>query len=493
MQKLFSSTRQDWLSNLKGELRGGVVVALGLIAEALAFSLMAGVDPRVGVYTTACLSMTLAICGGRTAMISATSGSTALIMALLVREHGIEYVTATTLLAGVLQIIGGYFHVNRLISFVSQPVIMGFVNALAILIFTSQLPQMENEGWAAYAAIAAGLAIIYLLPRLTTAIPSPVVCIVVLTAFSMYFQPGFQTIADMGRLPVTFPRPTIPSLSSFHSLWLVLPYALGIAVVGLIESLLTSTVVDDLTDTPSDKARECKGQGIGNLVSGFFGGMTGCGIIDQTKINVHFGGRGRLSTFIAGGLMLFMVLVLHRFVAAIPVPALVAVMIFAAITTFNWHSIRTLRTDPPASTAIMLITVAVVLLTNNLAYGVLAGVCINALLFAKQMDRQLHVEAKEDEEHGKLSYLVRGEIFFASTTDFVEQFDFGTRVTDITIDVNNACFRDLTAVSALKRVMDTFGRHKKNITLSGSAHAFEELKRHGKYPPRVYDLMQQYD
>lgn len=488
----FSSKRQEWLGYLGGEIRGGVVVALGLIAEALAFSLMAGVDPRVGLTTTACLSMTLAVCGGRTALISAASGSTALIMALLVREHGVGYVTLTTLLAGLIQIVGGSLRVNRLITFVSQPVIMGFVNALAILILTSQIPQVRDMGPSSYAAVAAGVAIIYLLPRLTTAVPSPVVSVAVLTVFSLIFEPGFRTIADMGRLPEAFPLPLPPAVPSFAAVRLVFPYAFGIAAVGLIESLLTSSVLDELTGTPSDKARECRGQGIGNVVSGLFGGMTGCGIIDQSKINVRFGGRGRLSTFIAGGLMLFMVLALHRFVAAIPVPALVAVMIFAAITTFNWDSVRGLRSDPPASTAVMLATVGVVLLTDNLAYGVLAGVCLNALIFAKRMDGDLRVEVRDDKAHGWRTYTVSGEIFFASSADFAGRFDAGAPATDVTLDLSAARVRDLSAVAALEGVLAAFARQGKHVSLSGYEQAFAGLKRRGDYPLRVARLIRSY-
>lgn len=508
-----SSTRADWLGHLPGDIRGGVVVALGLIAEALAFSLMAGVAPQVGLYTTACLGIVIAFTGGRTAMISASSGSTALIMALLVRHIGVEYVTVTTLMVGVLQIIGGAFRINRLIRYVSYPVVMGFVNALGILIFTSQIPTMRGADFAAWGMIVAGVAIIYLLPRLTTAIPSPVVCIVALTAFSLVSGYHFPTIGETGRLPDAFPVPLWPHIPSVGTLFAILPYAAGIAIVGLMESMLTSRVVDDLTDTPSDKSRECKGQGIANLISGIMGGMTGCGIIDQTKINVKFGGRGRLSTFIAGALLLFMVVELHRWVAAIPVAALVAVMIFAAVTTINWDSLRALRRDPPASTAIMLVTVIVVLATSNLAYGVLAGVCINALIFAGQMDRMLRVDtegpdlpvgpnvpsaqAAPHDESAVRIYRVIGQVFFGASDDFSDMFDYTTGPGRVTVDVSQARFWDLTAVNTLQSVLAKLRRSGKTVLLTGGDAAFAGLKRrrhadHPENPPHVQALLDTY-
>lgn len=498
MAFLLSSRRADWLGHLPGDVRGGVVVALGLIAEALAFSLMAGVDPQVGLYTTACLGIVIAFMGGRTAMISAASGSTALIMALLVRNMGVEYVTVTTLMVGVLQFVGGAFRVNRLIRFVSYPVVMGFVNALGILIFTSQIPTMRHADFAAWGMIVAGVAIIYLLPRLTTIIPSPVVCIMALTAFSLATGHHFQTIGETGRLPNAFPIPLWPHIPSLGTLFAILPYAVGIAIVGLMESMLTSRVVDDLTDTPSDKSRECKGQGIANFLSGIMGGMTGCGIIDQTKINVKFGGRGRLSTFLAGALLLFMVVVLHRWVAAIPVAALVAVMIFAAVTTINWDSLRALRRDPPASTVIMLVTVIVVLATSNLAYGVLAGVCINALLFAGQMHRMLRVDSDGPESGSNIPpassvqdanavrfYRVSGPIFFAAADDFTNMFDYTAGPGRVTVDVSKARFWDLTAVNALRQILDKLRRSGKTVLLTGGDSAFASLKRRPHVPHRT--------
>lgn len=496
-----SSTRSDWLGHLPGDIRGGVVVALGLIAEALAFSLMAGVEPRVGLYTTACLGIVIAFTGGRTAMISAASGSTALIMALLVRNLGVEYVTVTTLMVGVLQYVGGVFRINRLIRFVSYPVVMGFVNALGILIFTSQLPAMREADLAAWTMIVAGVAIIYLLPRLTTIVPSPVVAIVVLTAFSLLSGVHFMTIGESGRLPDAFPVPLWPHLPSPGRLFALFPYAVGIAIVGLMESMLTSTVVDDDTDTPSDKSRECKGQGIANFVSGIMGGMTGCGIIDQTKINVRFGGRGRLSTFIAGALLLFMVVEWHAWVADIPVPALVAVMIFAAVTTINWDSLRSLRRDPPASTAIMLVTVVVVLATGNLAYGVLAGVCINALIFTGQMDRMLRVDRDKVGDGGTTSiriYRVDGQVFFGAADDFVDSFDYADGPGRVTVDVGKARFWDLTAVNALQRVLDKLNRSGKTVLLIGGDTAFQGLMRRSRetgereFPPHVQSLLDRY-
>lgn len=493
MPTALASPGREWFGNIGGDIRGGVVVALGLIAEALAFSFMAGVDPVVGLYTTACLAMTLAFFGGRTAMISAASGSTALIMILMVRAHGVEYVTITTLMAGAIQIIGGFFRVDKLIQFVSYPVIMGFVNALAILIFLAQVPQLLHADLYDYAMIAAGLAIIYLLPYVTRIVPSPVVCIVVLTAFAIWSGLPFQTVGDMGRLPTGLPMPLRLTLPSPDMWAAVFPYALGIAIVGLIESLLTSTVVDDLTATPGNKSRECKGQGIGNIVSGLLGGMTGCGIIDQTKINVRFGGRGRLSTFLAGALLLFMVIALHRWVAAIPSPALVAVMIFAAVTTFNWTSLRALRTDPPASAAIMIITVLVVLVTDNLAYGVLTGVCLNSLIFVNQINRTLRIDSTLEPDGARRVYSVAGHVFFASDDTFISAFDYGEDIKNITIDLGAAHFWDVTSVNTLERALNKLRQAGKNVVLTRAEGAFDKLAAHHHHTPaRAAKLLREF-
>ncbi|WP_444979090.1 SulP family inorganic anion transporter [Brevundimonas abyssalis] len=347
--------RQTWLGNVRGDLLAGMVVAFALIPEAIAFSIIAGVDPAVGLYASFAICVVIAFAGGRPGMISAATGAMALVMVVLVREHGLQYLLAATVLTGVLQIIAGYLKLGVLMRFVSRSVVTGFVNALAILIFMAQLPELTNVGWQTYAMVAAGLAIIYLLPRLTKAVPSPLIAIVVLTALAIFMGMDLRTVGDMGELPSTLPMFLLPDIPlNLETLLIILPYSATLAVVGLLESLMTATIVDDLTDTPSDKNRECKGQGLSNIVAGFMGGMAGCAMIGQSVINVKSGGRGRLSTLSAGLLLLFMIVALGPWVAQIPMAALVAVMIMVSIGTFNWASIRNLREHPKSSSFVML-------------------------------------------------------------------------------------------------------------------------------------------
>ncbi|HMO66408.1 MAG TPA: SulP family inorganic anion transporter, partial [Verrucomicrobiota bacterium] len=328
------STRQAWLGNVRGDLLAGIVVALALIPEAIAFSIIAGVDPKVGLYASFCIAVVIAFVGGRPGMISAATGAMALLMVTLVKDHGLQYLLVATLLTGVLQIIAGVLRVGAVMRFVSRSVMTGFVNALAILIFMAQLPEFKGAGWLVYAMVAAGLAIIYLLPRLTKAVPSPLVAIVVLTILAIWLKLDVRRVGDLGELPSSLPVFLWPQVPwTLETLWIVLPYSLGLAAVGLLESLMTAQIVDDLTDTPSDKNRECTGQGVANIVSGLFGGMAGCAMIGQSVINVKSGGRGRLSALTAGVFLLVLLMVLGPWVKQIPMPALVAVMIMVSIGT----------------------------------------------------------------------------------------------------------------------------------------------------------------
>ena len=375
---LLHSTKKDWFGNIRGDVLAGLVVALALIPEAIAFSIIAGVDPKVGLYASFCIAVVIAFVGGRPGMISAATGAMALLMVTLVKSHGLEYLLAATLLTGVLQIIIGYLKLGSLMSFVSRSVVTGFVNALAILIFMAQLPELINVTWHVYALTAGGLGIIYLfplLPRVGKIIPSPLVCILFISAITVYLGLDVRTVGDMGDLPDTLPIflwPDVPL--NLETLSIIFPYAAALAIVGLLESLMTATIIDELTDTSSDKNRECKGQGIANISAGLMGGMAGCAMIGQSVINVKSGGRGRLSTLVAGLVLLVMVVFLNDWVAMIPMAALVAVMIMVSIGTFDWRSIRNLKTNPLSSSIVMLSTVVVVVWTHNLAYGVFVGV-----------------------------------------------------------------------------------------------------------------------
>ena len=386
--------RYNWLGNIKNDLLAGMVVALALIPEAIAFSIIAGVDPKVGLYASFCISVVIAFVGGRSGMISAATGAMALAMVMLVKEHGLEYLLAATILTGILQIIAGTFKLGSLMRFVSKSVVTGFVNALAILIFLAQLPEFEGAGVTMYGMVALGLAIIYILPRFTKAVPSPLICIVALTALSMFMGLDLRTVGDMGKLPDTLPMFLLPDIPlNLETLLIILPYALTLTAIGLLESLMTATIVDDLTDTPSDKNRECKGQGIANVVSGFFGGMAGCAMIGQSVINIKSGGRGRLSTLFAGLFLLFLILVLGDWVSQIPMAALVAVMIMVAIGTFSWSSIKNLKTHPKSSSLVMVVTVAVVVITHDLAIGVFVGVLMSALFFARKVAQLMEIKS----------------------------------------------------------------------------------------------------
>ncbi|WP_288363361.1 SulP family inorganic anion transporter [uncultured Spongiibacter sp.] len=468
---LLLSKKEDWLGNIRADILAGLVVALALIPEAIAFSIIAGVDPKIGLYASFCIAVVIAIVGGRPGMISAATGAMALLMVTLVKEHGLQYLLAATLLCGLLQIIAGYLKLGQLMSFVSRSVVTGFVNALAILIFMAQLPELTNVTWHVYAMTAAGLGIIYLfplLPKVGKVIPSPLVCILTLTAFSLIVGLDIRTVGDMGELPDTLPVflwPDVPL--NWETLQIIFPYSAALAVVGLLESLMTATIVDDLTDTGSDKNRECKGQGIANIFSGLLGGMAGCAMIGQSVINVKSGGRGRLSTFFAGAMLLTMVVFLSDWVSRIPMAALVAVMIMVSIGTFNWSSIKGLKTNPLSANIIMLATVAVVVMTHNLAFGVLTGVLLAALFFANKVSHFMYVDSVLKEGGGQRNYRVVGQVFFNSADRFAANFDFKEALDKVVIDLSRAHFWDISAVAALDKVVIKFRREGAEVELIG--------------------------
>lgn len=493
---MYESFRRDWLSNVRGDVLAGTVVALALVPEAIAFSIIAGVDPKVGLYASFCIAVLIAFVGGRPGMISAATGAMALLMTTLVRDHGLQYLLATTLLTGVLQIGAGYLKLGNLMRFVSRSVVTGFVNALAILIFMAQLPELTGVSWHVYAMTAAGLGIIYLFPLLPLvgkAIPSPLVCIITLTVFAMLSGVDVRTVGDMGELPDTLPIflwPDVPF--TLQTLQIILPYAIGLALVGLLESMMTATIVDELTDTTSDRNRECKGQGIANIGAGLLGGMAGCAMIGQSVINVKSGGRGRLSTFVAGSFLLILVVFLDEWLRQIPMAALVAVMIMVSIGTFSWDSIRNLRAYPLSSNVVMLATVAVVVATHNLALGVFVGVLLAALFFANKISRFMVVKSSASEAGSDRSYRVVGQVFFASAEPFVNAFDFQEAVEAVTIDLSQAHFWDITSVAALDKVVIRFRREGAQVTLIGMNEATQTVvDRFGTHdkPEQIDQLM----
>ena len=464
MEKL----RQEWFSNVRNDVLAGLVVALALIPEAIAFSIIAGVDPKVGLYASFSIAVIIAFTGGRPGMISAATGAMALLMVTLVKEHGLEYLFAATVLAGILQIIAGWVRLGELMRFVSRSVVTGFVNALAILIFMAQLPELTGVGWQVYAMTAAGLGIIYGLPRLTTAVPSPLITIVVLTIVAIALDLDIRTVGDMGELPSSLPQFLVPDVPlTLETLQIIFPYSATLMVVGLLESLMTATIVDDLTDTSSNKNRECVGQGVANIATGFIGGMAGCAMIGQSVINVKSGGRGRLSTLVAGALLLVMVVFAGEWVSQIPMAALVAVMIMVSIGTFNWDSIRNLRSHPKSSSVVMLATVAVTVATHDLAQGVLTGVLLSGFFFAHKVGRILRIESAACDEGRARRYAVFGQVFFASADSFSQAFDYQEVVDKVYIDVSRAHFWDITAVSSLDKIVIKFRREGTDVEVIG--------------------------
>jgi SulP family sulfate permease len=470
--------KDQWFGNVRGDLIAGLVVALALIPEAIAFSIIAGVDPKVGLYASFSIAVLIAFTGGRPGMISAATAATAVLMVTLVRDYGLEYLLAATVLAGLIQIAAGILKLGFVMRYVSKSVMTGFVNALAILIFMAQLPELDPRSvtWLTYALVAAGLAIIYLFPLLTKAIPSPLVTIVVLTSLSLLFGWDVRTVGDMGELPDTLPVFLIPQIPlTFETLMIILPYSGAIAVVGLLESLMTQNIVDDLTDTKSDRNQECIGQGISNTATGFIGGMAGCAMIGQSIINVKSGGRGRLSCFTAGVILLILVVFMGDLVSQIPMAALVAIMIMVSVGTFSWSSVKALRTHPRSSSVVMIATVVTVVYTHNLAIGVLVGVLLSGIFFAGKIAQLFKVTTEITKSGRHRTYIVEGQLFYGSVEDFMNAFDFKEALEKVIIDVTRAHIWDISSVQALDMVVLKFRRDGAEVEVIGMNEATETI------------------
>lgn len=471
---MFNKLKLEWFGNVKGDILSGIVVALALIPEAIAFSIIAGVDPMVGLHASFCIAVVMAFVGGRPAMISAATGAMALLMVTLVKEHGMEYLWATTILTGVIQLLFGIFKIARFMKFIPRSVMVGFVNALAILIFMAQVPHFVGISTMTYVFVALTLVIIYVLPRFTKTVPSPLVAIVVMTIAAIFGGFNLRTVGDLGEITKSLPIFSIPNVPwNMETLSIIFPTALGLSIVGLTESLLTASIVDDMTDTSSNKNQESRGQGIANIVVGFFGGMAGCAMIGQTVINVKSGGRGRLSTFVAGLFLMFLILVLGDWVVKIPMAALAGVMIMVSIGTFDWSSLRTLTKVPLTDTVVMLVTVITVVATHDLSKGVIAGVILSAVFFAAKISK-LDVSAKESEH--RTVYKVKGQLFFASVEDFVNSFSFAEKQDQILIDFSEAHIWDDSAVAAINKiVLKLKEQTSAEVKLTGLNDVSEEL------------------
>ncbi|MBB6100000.1 SulP family sulfate permease [Deinobacterium chartae] len=480
----FAAYRREWFGNIRGDVLSGLVVALALIPEAIAFSIIAGVDPKVGLYASFCIAIITAFLGGRPAMISAATGAMALLMVDLVKDHGLPYLFAATILTGLIQIVFGWARLARYLKFIPRSVMTGFVNALAILIFLAQLPQFVGANWQMYAMVAAGLAIIYLLPRVFRAIPSALVAITVLTLVAVMTGANLRTVGDMGELPTALPFFSLPQVPwTLETLEILLPISFTLALVGLLESLLTAQLLDEMTDTTSDKNRESRGQGIANVVTGFIGGMAGCAMIGQSVINVTSGGRGRLSTFVAGLVLLILILALQPLVVQIPMAALVAVMIVVSVSTFDWSSLRTLVTFPRSDSMVMVATVITTVATHDLAKGVLVGVVLSAIFFARKVS-QLSRVTQRVEPDGTHRYTVNGQLFFVSTHDFVSSFRFDPAPHRVVIDLEGAHLWDSSAVGAIDKVILKYRRAGSEVELVGlnadSHHLLDRIAVHDK-------------
>ena len=475
---VISLKKEEWFSNIRTDVLAGLVVGLALIPESIAFSAIAGVDPQVGLYASFCIAVTIAFFGGRPAMISAATGALALLMITLVKEHGLQYLLAATILTGIIQVIAGYFKVAKLMRFVSQSVVYGFLNALAILIFVAQLPELNKMDNLGYLFVALGLAVIYLfpyIPRISKLIPSPLICIVLLSLLALFLDGDMRTVSDLGHFPDTLPIFLIPEIPlNFETLAIIFPYSITLATVGLLETMMTTTVVNEVTDTEGDRHQECRGQGYANIVSGFMGGMAGCAMIGQSIINVSSGARTRLSTLVAGVFLLCLVVFLKDWLAYIPMAALVAIMIMVAFTTFNWDSVRNFQKHPKQSNIVMLAVVIIVLATHNLALGVFVGVLLSALFLVNKLESEVKVRSTLLNSNTR-QYVISGQIFFSSSDKFFQFFDFREIISKVEIDLTHAHVWDITSVNMLNSVVQKFKDQNIDVKVVGLNEASNTL------------------
>ncbi|WP_419873223.1 SulP family inorganic anion transporter [Candidatus Pristimantibacillus sp. PTI5] len=463
---MLTKLKKSWFSNVRGDILAGITVALALIPESISFSLMVGVGPMVGLYTSFCIAVIISIVGGRPGMISAATGAMALLMVSLVKDHGIEYLFAATILAGILQYLMGVLKLGQLISFVPQSVMLGFVNALGILIFTTQLVHFVGASWIMYALVALTLVIIYTLPKFTKIIPSPLAAIIIVSLIAVAIGADLKTVGDRGLVESTLPLFHIPDvLFSFKTLWIILPYSFSLSIVGILESLLTASVLDEMTDTSSNKNKEVRGQGIANIATGFFGGMAGCALIGQSVINTKSGGRTRLSTLVAGAFLFFLIMALSDVVNKIPMAALVGVMIMVSISTFDWKSVFQIHKVPRTDAVIMIVTVIIVLITHDLSKGVFAGVVLSAFVFVGKMAK-IRVSTAAAKSNTR-TYKVTGQLFFGTTSRFVSLFDYHQDPERITLDFSNSHVWDQSAVTAIAKVKSKYEQLNKQVSFIG--------------------------
>lgn len=470
---MLEKIKQEWFFNIRADVLAGIVVALALIPEAIAFSIIAGVDPMVGLYASFCIAVVIAFVGGRPGMISAATGAMALLMLPLIKSHGLEYLLAATILTGVIQILFGVFKVARVMKFIPQAVMIGFVNALAILIFMAQVPHFLGISNLTYLFVAITLLIVYILPKFVKIVPAPLIAIITLTAVALYANLDLRTVGDLGAISRTLPDFLFPKVPlNLETLKIIFPYSFALSIVGLLETLLTSSIVDDMTDTDSDKNKEARGQGIANIVAGFFGGMAGCAMIGQSVINVKSGGRGRLSTLVAGSFLMFLIIVLGDLVVQIPMPVLVGIMIMVSVGTFDWSSFSYLKKAPKSDAFVMLVTVIIVVATGDLSKGVIAGVILSAIFFVSKISK---IDIVEIPEEKRIIYELEGQLFFASVDKFVESLDFNVQDKDIIIDFSKANIWDDSAVGAIDKAVENYQDNNNTVTIQGLSPASKKI------------------
>lgn len=467
--------KEQWFSNIRGDILSGIVVALALIPEAIAFSIIAGVDPMVGLYASVCIAIIISFTGGRPGMISAATGAMALLMVPLVKEYGLNYLLAATILTGVIQFLFGVFKIAKVMKFIPRAVMMGFVNALAILIFMAQVPHILGESYMTFIFLAITLLIIYIVPRFIKVIPAPLIAIVFLSAAAIFFQADMKTVGDLGAISQTLPSFFLPNVPfNLETLMIILPFSVALAIVGLLESLLTTQIVDDMTDTVGDKNKEARGQGIANFVTGFFGGMAGCAMIGQSVINVKSGGRGRLSTLVAGLVLMFLILVLGGVVVQIPMPVLVGIMVMVSIGTFDWSSFAYLKKAPLSDSLVMLVTVGIVVYTHDLSKGVIAGVIFSAICFAAKISK-VKITKTIDHTNCLTNYQVQGQIFFVSVDAFLEKIDFDVKKETIVLDFTQAHIWDDSGVGALDKAILKLKENGNSVRVRGLNDDSEQI------------------
>ena len=475
---MISLKKAEWFSNIRTDILAGLVVGLALIPESIAFSAIAGVDPQVGLYASFCIAVSIAFLGGRPAMISAATGALALLMITLVKEHGLQYLLAATILTGIIQVIAGYFKVAKLMRFVSKSVVFGFLNALAILIFIAQFPEIQKMDALGYLFIALGLIIIYTfpyIPKIGKSIPSPLICIIILSSIALFLGADMRTVSDLGHFPDTLPIFLVPQIPfNFETLSIIFPYSVTLATVGLLETMMTTTVVNEVTQTEADRHQECRGQGYANIVSGFMGGMAGCAMIGQSIINVSSGARTRLSTLVAGIFLLCLVVFFKDWLAYIPMAALVSIMIMVSFTTFQWDSVRHFKQHPRSFNVVMISVVIIVLCTHNLALGVFIGVLLSALFIINQLEASVKVETNLKNTQCRI-YIISGQIFFSSSDKFFQLFNFNENIQNIEIDLTHAHIWDITSVNMLESVVNKFKQQGISVHITGLNEASSTL------------------